>query len=273
MQRRTKQLVAFFSAVPLLRSPRLRWRCCLLAVLIASFGASVGFRAAQISDRLREADDYYLGRQNPEDLAKGLDLLRAEADQNPNSYEAWWRISKFVYYQARHATGSAKAKLMDEGYDAGKKAVALEPNRVEGHFWLGASDELIAEARGFLRGLFWVDSIRKEMEAANRLDPDYERGGALRMLGRLDYRAPFFLGGDKRRSIERLKKCLDQRPDDSLAMLYLADSDMALGHRDEARQQLEAILQLCPDPDYGPELAENQEDARARLNKYFHISK
>lgn len=273
LQRWRKPSVVFFSGAHPLRRPRLGIGWWLLAFAVVTASASPGLRTPQITDRLREADDYYLGRQNPDNLTKGLELLRTEAAQNPDSYEAWWRIAKSVYYQARHSTGSAKAKLMDGGIEAGKKAVALEPDRVEGHFWLGANEELIGESRGFLRGLFWVDSIRKEMEIANRLDPDYERAGALRTLARLDYRAPFFLGGDKRRSIERLKKCLDQHPDDSLAMLYLADSDMALGHRDEAREQLEAILQLCPDPQYGPELAENQEEARARLAKYFHISK
>lgn len=229
--------------------------------------------ALTLPDRVVAADDYYLGRQSPENLTKGLDLLHAETGQDPDSYEAWWRISKFTYYQARHAAGSSRTKLLDEGIDAAKKAVALGPDRAEGHFWLGAHYELASETRGFLRGLLLMDSIRKEMETVNRLDPDYEMGGGLRMLGRLDYRAPFYLGGDKKRSIERLKKCLERYPDDSVAMLYLSDSEIALGHRDEARQELEQILNLCPDPQYGPELAENQDEARARLAKTFHVTK
>lgn len=252
-------------------SLRIGWS--LLAFLVAAGSGSSALRPPQIPDRIREADDYYLGRQNPDNVTKGIELLQAEVAQNPDSYDGWWRISKLIYYQARPSTGPAKAKLMDAGIDAAKKAIAIEPDHVEGHYWLGANEELISESRGFPRGLFWIDSIRKEMETANRVDPDYDRGGALRMLGRLDYRAPFYLGGDKRRSIERLGKCLQQHPDDSLAMLYLADSDMALGHREDARKQLEAVLQLCSDPDYSPELAENQEEARARLEKYFHVPK
>jgi hypothetical protein len=230
-------------------------------------------RAFQISSRLRQADDYYLERQSPGNIAKGLELLRTETSENPKSYEAWWRISKSLYYEACHASGSEKVKLTEQGIDAGKKAVAVEPQRVEGHFWLGANEDLIVESRGFFRGLLWIDSVRKEMEIANRLDPDYESGAALRILARLDYRAPFFLGGDKRRSIERLKECLTQHPDDSTAMLYLADSDMSLGHRDEAREQLQAILRLDTNPQDGTELADNQAQARARLQKYFHAPK
>lgn len=89
-------------------------------------------------------------------------------------------------------------------------------------------------------------------------------------LARLDYRAPFFKGGDKRRSIEVLEGCLARHAEDSLAMLYLADSYLALGLREEAREQLEKILQLCPDPNYAPELVEHQDEARVRLAKYFY---
>ncbi|SRR6266404_4887910 len=229
--------------------------------------------ALPLSDSVHEADDYYLGRQNPENVAKGLDLLRAEVAQGPGDYGAWWRISKFVSYEARQAAGSKKNKLLEDGVEAGKKAVALEPNRAEGHYWLGVNYGLIDESRGYWRGLWFVSTIRKEMETVNRLDPDYEQAGGLRTLARLDYLAPFFLGGDKRLSIKLLKECLARYPKNSSAMLFLSDSYMALGLRDEARQELEEILNLCPDPQYGPEQAEDQDGARVRLAKYFHTSK
>ncbi len=238
----------------------------LLSFIIIAQGSSL---ALPLSDRVREADDYYLGRQNPANVAHGLELLRADVFQDPKDYEAWWRISKFIYYQARHAASSEKIKLLDSGVDAAKKAIALQPNRAEGHYWLGANYDLTADARGYWRGLLFVDAIRKEMETVNRLDPDYEQAAGLRTLARLDFRAPFFLGGDKRLSVELLKKCLDRYPENSKAMLYLSDSDMALGLRDDARNTLEQVLNLCPDPQYAPELAENQEEARARMAKYF----
>jgi len=237
----------------------------LLSVIIAR-SSSFAF---PLSDRVREADDDYLGRQDLANVAHGLDLLRADVAQDPKDYEAWWRISKFIYYQAWHAASSDKMKLLDSGVDAAKKAVALRPDRVEGHYWLGANYDLTAEVRGYWRGLWYVESIRREMEAVTRLDPDYEQAGGLRTLARIDFRAPFFLGGDKRRSIRLLKECLDRYPENSRAMLYLSDSDMALGFRDDARNTLEQILNLCPDPQYWPELIENQEEARARMAKYF----
>lgn len=242
-----------------------------LAVRITAAGASL--TAPGLTDRVRQADDYYLGRQNPENARRALQLLREAVAHNPRDYEAWWRISKFTCYLARRTPKPEKLRLLDEAVDAGKRAVALAPQRVEGHFWLGANYGLTAEARSFIKALLLVDAIRQEMETVVRLDPDYEQAAGLRTLARVDYRAPFFKGGDKRRSMELLEQCLTRYPENSLTMLYLADSYIALGLREEARRQLEKIIALCPDPNYAPELAENQEEARARLAKFFRIGK
>lgn len=248
-----------------------RWRGLpvifgVLFSLSAARGVSAG---PSLSILVQEADDYYVGRANPDNVRKGLALLRQSVAKNRKDFEAWWRISKFACYLARHASGAQKTRLLDEEIEAGKKAVALEPDRAEGHFWLGAGYGLTAEMRGMFGGLRLVDPVRSEMEAVIRVGPDYEQAAGLRTLARVYYRAPFFKGGDKRRSIELLEGCLKRFPDNSLTMLYLADSLMAVHRRDEARRQLENLLNLCPDPLYGPELAENQEEARARLARYF----
>ncbi len=258
-----------------LRALALGYGALWVGIHLSTAAASAAGRASglPLSDRVREADDYFLGRQKMENVREGLELLRKQVAENPRDYEAWWRISKFTCFMGQRAAGPEKLRLLEEGINAGKKAVALLPNRVEGHFWLGANYGLTAEARNFLRAILMVDTVRREMETANRLGPDYEQAGGLRTLARVDYRAPFFKGGDKRRSVERLRDCLRRYPQNSLAMLYLADSLTDLGHADEARATLENILNLCPDPDYGPEFAENQAEARARLAKFSASAK
>lgn len=246
-------------------------RCIRLGLCFTIWvaGSSAQVRRLPLSERVAGADDYYLGRQNPENIAKGLELLHAEVALNSADYEAWWRISKFLYYQARHASESDKIKLLDGGVDAAKRAIALEPNRAEGHYWLGANYDLTSEARGYWRGLLFLDDIRYEMETANGFDPDYDQDGAMVTIARLDFRAPFFKGGDKRLSIQLLKDCLRHFPENSKAMLYLSDSYLAMGLRKEAHEELDSIMNLCPDPQLAPELEENQKEARTRLSKYF----
>ncbi len=241
----------------------------LCGVLFFFSVTGIATASTALSELVRQADDYYLGRKNPENVRKGLALLREAIGKNPQDYEALWRIAKFVCFLAEDISRSEKLELLNEGISAAKKAVALRPNGAEGHFWLGANDGLYAEAGSMWAGLRMVDTIQAEMETVARLDADYEQAAGLRTLARIYYRAPYFKGGDKRRSVVLLEECLKRYPENSLTMLYLADSYLAVGQRDAARQQLEKILRLCPDPLYGPELADNQEEARARLTKYF----
>jgi hypothetical protein len=229
--------------------------------------------SSSLSELVRRADDYYLGRYDVENVIRAIQLLREAVKENAQDYNAWWRLSKFYCFLARQNQGRERRAFLDLGVEAGNRAVKLAPARVEGHFWLGANLGLTAEERGMIKGLFLLDRIREEMETVVRLDPDYEQAAGWRVLGRLYYRAPFFKGGDKRRSVQLLEKCLTLYPDNSLTMLYLADSYLAVGLRNEAQQQLEMILALCPDPNYGPELKENQTQARVLLTKYFYITK
>lgn len=228
------------------------------------------------SGRIAMADDYYLGRSNPSNLDQALSLLRQAVSDNPNDYEAWWRIAR----TEAHVGGDLDAKnekaqvaAFQAGVDAGRRAVALQPGRVEGHFWLGANDGLLAEAEGWFKGLQLLDTVRREMETVVRLDPDYEQAAGQRTLARIYYRAPFFKGGDKQRSIQLLKDCLKRYPQDSFALLYLGDDYLAVGRKAEARVLFQQILSLCPDPIYGPELAGNQAEARDRLQQQFRSGK
>jgi cytochrome c-type biogenesis protein CcmH/NrfG len=256
-------------------SVSLRSDTVVLAVVILSCSAFFPASGASSTgpspapNYIQRADDYWLGRQNLDNVRRGISLLREELDKNPRDYEAWWRICKLDSFVARHSWGPEKNRALNDGITAGKKAVALQPGRVEGHFWLGANEGLLAEEGGLLEGLKLVDNIRREMETVVKLDPDYEEGSGLRTLGRVYYRAPFFKGGDKRRSVALLEECLHKFPGNSLTMLYLADSYIAVGRRAEARDLLQTILRLCPDPDYGPEVTDNQTEAHRLLQREF----
>ncbi len=231
--------------------------------------AASGTRTDAFASRVVMADDFYLGRGNLTNVDRAIQLLRQQVAENSNDYEAWWRISRSENFLGRvydvNNQDKAAMAAFEAGADAGRRAVKLRPDRAEGHFWLGVNLGLIGEEEGLLRGLYLVDPVRKEMETVMRIDPDYEQRGAQRTLARVYYRAPFFKGGDKQRSIDLLQDCLKRYPDDSFALLYLADDYLAVGRRIEARTILQQILDLCPDPLYGPELANNQAEARARL--------
>ena len=259
------------------KKPFLRIGCTLFlagAVAAPALTASSPGRVNTLSSLVLTADDYFLGREKPSNVQQGIDLLRQAATENPRDYEAWWRIAKFENFLGRQAQDDRTAVgIYQAGVEAGQRAVALQPGRVEGHFWLGANYGLLGEAEGWIKGLRLLDTVRNEMETVIRIDPGYEASAGERTLARIFYRAPFFKGGDKQRSIELLQDCLKRNPHDSFAMLYLADDYVAVGRKSEAQALLEQILGLCPDPLYGPELESNQTEARERLQQEFRAAK
>lgn len=240
-----------------------------VAGICAATGAKTA-AGASASGAIERADAYYQHRGDLDNVRKAIAIARAETAKNPQSYAAWWRISEYDCYLARHLPDNQQIPVLEDGVKAGKKAEALEPSQPEGHFWTGTDQGLLGEERGLLGGLHLIDPVRDEMQTVLKLDPDYQEDGAERVLGRLYYEAPFFKGGDKNLSVRVLQHCLERFPNNSLTMLYLADSYRSTGRREQARKLLEKMLTLRPTPANAPELADNQADARRELKKYFH---
>jgi tetratricopeptide (TPR) repeat protein len=245
-----------------------------LACPVALRSAEPATRTDGLAGLIATADRDYRSRADLANVQRGLRILRQVIEGDPNNYDSWWRISRSENYLGRkEPNDNAAGRDYQLGIDAGRKAVALRPNQVEGHFWLGANCGLLAETEGWIKGLRLIDTVRAEMETVMRLDPQYEEAAGQRTLARLYYLAPFFKGGDKQRSILLLQDCLRRFPNDSFAMLYLADDYVAVGRRDEARSLLEHILDLRGNPADGPELADNQAEARDRLRGEFRTGK
>ncbi len=241
----------------------------LTLLLVASGKTAQPSAPGSLSPLVREADDYYLGRWRIANVEKGLALLRQETLARPRDYEAWWRIAEFDCYWVRARHNPANPKILLQAIAAAKRATALAPTRPEGHFWLGIAYGLYAERENLLLGLRLVGRIRRQMRLVEKLDPSYQQCGAQRTLARVDERLPFFAGGNQQRAIQLLQDCLKKYPHDSLTMLYLAEGLLAVGQSAAAQSELQAILRLCPNPNYGPEQLQNQAKARALLAKRF----
>lgn len=251
------------------RPPSIALAALSALVAICASTAAAG-PSSPVSSVIERADSYYEHRNNLENVRKAIAIVEAAAAKDARSYAAWWRIAEYDCYLARHLPDDQEIPVLESGIAAGEKAEAISPSRPEGHFWTGADEGLLAEERGLWGGLHLIDPVRTEMQAVLKIDPNYQQDGAERLLGRLYYEAPFFKGGDKRLSVKMLEHCLKLYPNNSLTMLYLADSYRAVGRRDDARNLLEKIMSLRPTPADAPELADNQADARWELRKYFH---
>jgi tetratricopeptide (TPR) repeat protein len=217
-----------------------------------------------VTDYVAKADQLYAQRENIQFLRQAIIELRQAQTANPGSYDAAWRLAKCNYYLATHTDGDERAKAFREGIAAGKAAIGLQGNRPEGHFWLGANYGGSLE-QGTIFGLATIADVRKEMEAVLGLDEGYQAGSAHMVLGLVDLKAPRLLGGDRQKAVAELEQGLRFGETNAFLRLHLAEAYQAVGRSNDARQQLNAIINMTPDPNYLPEYKEASAAARRLL--------
>jgi tetratricopeptide (TPR) repeat protein len=220
------------------------------------------------SPLVQQGDDLYTQRA---DLAKAKEAqakYEAALAAKEDDYGASWRLARILYWIGDHTPANdAKKQLFQQGIDHAKKAVELGPDKADGHFWLGVCYGVYGEAKGVLKSLALVKPIKAEMRRVLEIDPAYDRGGADRVLGRVYHQLPGFAGGSEKLSLQHLQKAVEYGPRVGLNLLYLSDTYVSLDRVEDARKALETILTMEPMPDLLPETAEEQAQARERLER------
>jgi tetratricopeptide (TPR) repeat protein len=82
------------------------------------------------------------------------------------------------------------------------------------------------------------------METALRLNPAYEDASAYTNLGEIDRQLPRLFGGSVKRAIEYLETGLKLAPRNPELKESLAEAYADAGRKDDARRQLQEVLQL-----------------------------
>jgi tetratricopeptide (TPR) repeat protein len=220
---------------------------------------------------LAAAQEAYNRRGDPAQAAAAVTLFAAAAAADPSSYEAHWQGARACYaygtYTLPEERTAERIHVFEDGIGRAKRAVALRPDGVEGHFWLGVLLGVWGEARGVLKSLAVVPEILAAMDTCLRLDPSVEAWGPDRLLGRLYFKLPWFKGGDNQKSRQHLERSLAHEPANELTRLYLADTYRALGMKREAQEQLRHILDTAPDPRWAPEYPWVRAQAEQLLKK------
>ena len=180
---------------------------------------------------------------------------------DPKDFEAAWKLARARYWLGGHAAETGRKPYLEGGIAAGRAAVAAQPNKPEGHFWIAANMGALAESFGLRQGLKYRGDIKTELETVLRLDPAYLQGSADRALGRWYYKVPGMFGGSDQKSEEHLRKSLTYNPDSSSSLYFLAETLIALKKKPEAKAILQRVLDAPVDPDWAPEDREFKQKA------------
>jgi tetratricopeptide (TPR) repeat protein len=215
------------------------------------------------AERIAEADALYEGREDLGKARVAVAALRQARTADYANYEAAWKLARAAFYVGDHTDNdSERDDMFREGVEAGKAAVSLQPNKPDGHFWLGANYGGTA-AHSTLANLSSFQDIKGEMDAVLKIDESYQGYSAYLGLGRLYLQAPRVMGGDTAKAIEYLEKGVKLNPNNTVMRLHLAEAYEENNRGAEAKKQIETILAATPDPKYTAE----HKDAVAKAQK------
>lgn len=223
--------------------------------------------AKMAAERIAEAETLYEGREDLSKARVAVAALRQARTADYGNYEAAWKLARAAFYVGdRTDNNSEQDDMFREGTQAGKAAVTLQPDKPDGHFWLGANYGGKA-ASSTLANLSSFQDIKGEMEAVLKLDESYQGYSAYLGLGRLYLQAPRVFGGDSLKAIQYLEKGVKLNPNHALMRFHLAEA-YAENNRDaEAKKQIDALMALTPDPKYMAEHKQAVDKANKLLEK------
>ena len=217
-------------------------RFATLGLLLVCLALPPMALAADYQTLIEEGNAAFLNRGDPGQAQTAVDRYRQAAKIAPDQAEAYWKLAMACNWLGRISPQDQKAKIYQEGVDAGQKAVALAPDSPDAHYWLGLDYGELGQAAGILKSLNLAGPIKKEMNTVLALDPNFDSGGPHILLGRLYFKLPGIMGGDNQKAEEHLKTAIKLGPQRYIAYNFLAELYLNQGRRDDALALLNQAL-------------------------------
>ena len=233
----------------------------MIAFYLTWIALAFGAAAAQAPD----PDALYKQREN---IASAQQAEAAWADRlakDAKDFESAWKLARARYWLGGHAADARRKVYLEAGIAAGRAAVAIAPNKPEGHFWIAANMGALAESFGLTQGLKYRGRIKTELERVVAIDEPWLQGSADRALGWWYHRVPGLFGGSEVNAEEHLRRALTYNPVSTATLYFLGEVLLERGKTAEARATFQRVLDAPLDPDWTPEDKEFKDKARARL--------
>jgi tetratricopeptide (TPR) repeat protein len=166
----------------------------------------------------------------------------------PNDYELLWELAKrYQIYGQALGRDQRERKLWAwrRGVEYGRRAVKVNPDGKEGHFYYMANIGAIAQIRGTLQSVWKFRKIKRQMDRALEIDPNYPP--ALLARAQLLMEMPGFFGGDKQEALRLCARVVRLDPDHLPTYIAIAKILASEGRYDEAIANLNKVL-TCEEP-------------------------
>jgi tetratricopeptide (TPR) repeat protein len=242
----------------------------LVVVPLSDRTATSGMPSSQrtvVASTSAEADALYALREDVPNAVAAAAFWAQRLANDEADFDAAWKLARACYWLGGHAPEAERRARFEQGIEAARRAVAAQPNRPDGHFWVAANMGGMAEGFGLRAGLRYRGPIKASLEKALAIDPSYLDGSADRALGRWYARVPRLFGGSDARAVEHLQRSLKYAPTSIASHFFLAEVYLEMSRRGDARRELEAVLAAPFHPDWIPEEREFKKQADAHVRR------
>lgn len=241
--------------------------------LLFIFIVLTGITASAFADPLLDRADALNQKGGVENQKKTIDLCLKAVEVSPSSYEANWKLARACAYY----TLAAQEHLVDGwekeckiygklGMGYAQKAIALEPDKPDGHYFFGFNAGMYSYGVTILKAIAegLKEKAQESFEKVYAMDKNYEEGAVLISLGRFWHQLPWPLK-DKKQSLKYYRE-YENSPlfrKDPNAMVFVADLLADLNdkkNRNEAKAILDEVMGSC-----GPYYQKIADDVVTRL--------
>lgn len=239
-------------------------RCAVFAWIVVLAGAAAVRSSVSAQPT---PDTLYADRENLKSATRAAEAWERQLDEDPRDFDAAWKLARARYWLGGHVTTAERNRQYEAGIAVAQRAVLMESVRPEGHFWMAANMGALAESSGLLAGLRYRGDIKEHLETVLSLDPGFQRGSADRALGRWYMKVPRLFGGSDERAVEYLRRSLEYDPKSTASHFFLAETFVEMGRIEDARTELQNVLDAPFDPEWAPEDREFKDDAAELLQE------
>jgi tetratricopeptide (TPR) repeat protein len=200
---------------------------------------------AQNADTLidRAVELYETRHLNAANLDESEAILKGVVESDAKNVRALYELSKVCFLLGDRADKKdEKLNLFNKGRDYGKRAIELDDESPDAHFWYMVNVGRVGQTKGVLNSLVLVPTVREEIEAVLEIDPKHT--GALDAQAMLYYELPGLLGGNLNKSIEALNKGIALDSNYTLLYVDMAKVYIKKKNYEKARWYLNRALQI-----------------------------
>ena len=147
----------------------------------------------------------------------------------------------FLYGEERAKTAETKIAAYERARDVAKRATELAPQNPDAHLWYAITLGTWSQAKGLLRSALALRGLRTEVDTVLRLDPN--NIDAHIMAGSIARELPIVLGGDRKQAEEHFKTARRLDPRRTGARIELAQLYINMGRYQDARVELQGVLE------------------------------